>query len=92
MPFSASAGDRPPEVREEAVDGFPHDADRLLRGRVDREGQLEGEIDEEAWFTEPALPADVFTDDPGQLWAHVLERMGSAYRLLARMPENPSWN
>ena len=27
------------------------------------EGQLDGELDEEAWFTEPALPGDVFSDD-----------------------------
>ena len=55
-------------------------------------GQLEEELEEEAWFTEPALPGDVFTRDPEHLWSHVLERKGSQYRLLARMPEDPSWN
>ena len=55
-------------------------------------GQLEGEIEEEAWFTEQALPADVFSDDPEHLWSHVLERMGSKYRLLARMPDDPRLN
>jgi putative transcriptional regulator len=55
-------------------------------------GQLEGELEEEAWFTEPALPGDVFTDDPGALWSRVLDRKGGTYRLLARMPDDPSLN
>ncbi len=55
-------------------------------------GQLEGEIEEEAWFTEQALPGDVFSDDPEHLWSHVLERMGNKYRLLARMPDDPRLN
>ena len=55
-------------------------------------GQLEGEIEEEAWFTEPAQPGDVFSNDPERLWSTVLERMGDQYRLLARMPEDPRVN
>jgi putative transcriptional regulator len=55
-------------------------------------GQLEGEIEEQAWFTEEALPGDVFCSDPVHLWSHVLERMGSQYRLLARMPDDPRMN
>src|SRR5919205_243201 len=37
-------------------------------------GQLEAELAEEAWFTEPALPGDVFSGLPDELWSHVLER------------------
>ena len=55
-------------------------------------GQLEAELEEEAWFTEPALPGDLFSADPDALWAHVLERKGGEYRLVARMPSDPSWN
>jgi putative transcriptional regulator len=55
-------------------------------------GQLEDEIEEEAWFIEPALPADVFSADPERLWSTVLERMGDQYRLLARMPDDPRMN
>jgi putative transcriptional regulator len=55
-------------------------------------GQLEDEIDEEAWFTEPAQPGDVFSNAPERLWSTVLERMGDQYRLLARMPEDPRVN
>jgi putative transcriptional regulator len=55
-------------------------------------GQLEDEIDEEAWFIEQALPGDVFSTEPERLWSSVLERMGDQYRLLARMPEDPRMN
>jgi putative transcriptional regulator len=55
-------------------------------------GQLESEIEEEAWFTQPALPGDVFSTEPKRLWAHALERMGAQYRLLARMPDDPRMN
>lgn len=55
-------------------------------------GQLEGELDESAWIVEPALPSDVFTDDPDALWAAVLKRKGSIFDLLALMPWDPSTN
>jgi putative transcriptional regulator len=53
-------------------------------------GQLDGELEQEAWIVEPALPDDPFHE--GDLWSHVLERKGGGYALLARMPENPSLN
>ncbi len=56
------------------------------------EGQLDGELDEEAWFTEPALPGDVFSSDCDTLWNRVLRRKGHAFRLVASMPEDPSLN
>jgi putative transcriptional regulator len=55
-------------------------------------GQLEQEIEEEAWLDAACLPSDVFTLDPEGLWSEVLERMGGRYRLVARMPEDPSLN
>jgi putative transcriptional regulator len=55
-------------------------------------GQLEGEIEEEAWITQPAKADDVFFGDPDRLWAAVLDRMGDQYRLLARMPDDPRLN
>ena len=56
------------------------------------EGQLEGELEEDAWFVEPALPGDVFCADAEELWSHVLDRKGGEYRLVARMPEDPGLN
>lgn len=55
-------------------------------------GQLEGEIEEDAWIVEAPIPPELFPDDPSVLWSSVLERMGGEYALVARMPEDPSMN
>jgi putative transcriptional regulator len=55
-------------------------------------GQLEGELEEDAWIVEPARRSDVFARDPAGLWAAVLRRKGRQYALLATMPEDPSLN
>jgi putative transcriptional regulator len=55
-------------------------------------GQLDDELDEGSWIVEPALPEDVFTDHPDELWAEVLRRKGGPYGVLALMPYDPSLN
>jgi putative transcriptional regulator len=55
-------------------------------------GQLEGELAEDAWIVEPPLPAELFPDDPEQLWQDVLARKGGQFALIARMPDDPSMN
>jgi putative transcriptional regulator len=55
-------------------------------------GQLEAELEREDWIVEPALCEDIFTDDPASLWSTVLDRKGGQYRLIARMPVDPSVN
>lgn len=55
-------------------------------------GQLEAELDADAWIVEPARPDDVFTDEPGSLWKRVLERKGGRYRHLAMVPKDPRVN
>jgi putative transcriptional regulator len=55
-------------------------------------GQLEMELERDDWILEPALPDDVFTRAPEQLWSDVLERKGGEYALVARMPLDPSLN
>lgn len=55
-------------------------------------GQLDEELAQGDWIAHPAIPDDVFTDSPEQLWASVLRRKGGSYALLARMPANPSMN
>jgi putative transcriptional regulator len=73
-------------------------AERVTRVRVYAgysgwaEGQLDGELEEEAWFVEPALPGDVFCADADGLLRHVLERKGGQFRLVARMPDDPRMN
>jgi putative transcriptional regulator len=56
------------------------------------EGQLERELAEEAWIDAAPAAEDVFGDDPDGLWSRVLDRKGGSWRLIARMPENPSVN
>ena len=53
-------------------------------------GQLDGELEEEAWITEPADPGDPFVE--GDLWPDVLQRKGGGYALLATLPPDPSLN
>jgi putative transcriptional regulator len=55
-------------------------------------GQLETELERDDWILEPALPDDVFTETPDDLWSDVLERKGGPYALVARMPLDPSLN
>ncbi len=55
-------------------------------------GQLEAEIDEEAWILEPPVPTELFADDPEHLWSAVLARKGGHYTLISRMPLDPSLN
>jgi putative transcriptional regulator len=56
------------------------------------EGQLDAEVDHGDWIAHSALPEDVFTDLPEELWSAVLTRKGGSYALLARMPLDPSVN
>lgn len=53
-------------------------------------GQLDGELEQEAWIVLEADPEDPFSD--GDLWADALARKGGPYRLMATMPEDPSQN
>jgi putative transcriptional regulator len=56
------------------------------------EGQLDAEVDHGDWIAHSALPEDVFTELPEELWGSVLTRKGGSYALLARMPLDPSVN
>jgi putative transcriptional regulator len=53
-------------------------------------GQLDEELEAEAWITETARPDDPFHE--GDLWSDALERKGGAYALLSTMPADPSLN
>ena len=55
-------------------------------------GQLEAEMAVDSWIIEPARADDVFTDAPDLLWSRVLKRKGPEYRMLSRMPHDPSMN
>ena len=53
-------------------------------------GQLDGELEDEAWIAMPADPEDPFAE--GDLWSVALRRKGGGYSLLATMPADPSLN
>ena len=55
-------------------------------------GQLEAELDREDWIVDPARAEDVLTAQPEALWSRVLDRKGGQFRLVARMPLDPSLN
>jgi putative transcriptional regulator len=55
-------------------------------------GQLDAEVDQGDWIPHSAVPDDVFTEAPEELWSDVLTRMGGSYALIARMPSDPSVN
>ncbi len=56
-------------------------------------GQLDSELEDEGWIVvEGPRPDEVFTEDPESLWSDVLDRKGGRYKLVARMPADPSVN
>jgi putative transcriptional regulator len=56
------------------------------------EGQLDEELEQGDWIADAALPDDVFTEAPAELWSRVLTRKGGSYALIARMPADPRVN
>jgi putative transcriptional regulator len=55
-------------------------------------GQLDGEVESGGWFVLDAAPDDVFTAEPGVLWASVLRRQGGRLAMFATAPAHPSQN
>ncbi len=53
-------------------------------------GQLEMELEQEAWIVEDAAIDDAFAEE--DLWSPVLARKGGEFALLASMPVDPSVN
>ncbi|MGA7398127.1 MAG: YqgE/AlgH family protein [Solirubrobacterales bacterium] len=53
-------------------------------------GQLDEELEREAWIVADLDPEDVFAE--GDLWAKVVGRTGKDSALLASMPEDPTLN
>lgn len=55
-------------------------------------GQLDCELEEEAWFVGQLAPDELWLADTTLLWSTTLSRKGGPYALLARMPDDPSLN
>ena len=64
---------------------------RVRRLRGWSAGQLEAEMADDAWHAAPAVPGDVFTDDPEGLWS-TAGTPGPDFRLLSTMPVDPTLN
>jgi len=55
-------------------------------------GQLEAEIEANAWYVVDAEAGDAFTMDPQALWRQVLRRQPGRLSLLASFPDDPMMN
>jgi putative transcriptional regulator len=55
-------------------------------------GQLEHELDEDAWLVVDARPDDGWCPEPERLWSLVLGRQRGALARLAAYPDEPRWN
>ena len=55
-------------------------------------GQLEDELDEEAWIVAPGGAHVLFEESPDELWRAVLRRLGGEYALLSTFPDDPRMN
>jgi putative transcriptional regulator len=55
-------------------------------------GQLEGEIEEGAWYVVDAEPRDAFTDAPQRLWFDVLRRQPGRLSMVSTYPDDPRLN
>ena len=55
-------------------------------------GQLESELEEDAWILVRAEPDDAFATDPDSLWRTVLQRKGGTFSFIATMPYDPGLN
>jgi putative transcriptional regulator len=55
-------------------------------------GQLEGELDQEAWFIHPASGDVVFQAEPEEGWKEALSKKGGFYRIVAETGFKPSMN
>jgi putative transcriptional regulator len=53
-------------------------------------GQLEEEVDEDAWLIEDAEEEHVFYE--GDLWGDLLRSRGGPWVLVATMPDDPTLN
>ncbi len=55
-------------------------------------GQLEREIDENAWIVLPSDKKDIITSTDKELWKELLSEMGGKYKVISNFPEDPSLN
>ena len=81
-------------VQQIAKDGYasPDDLRFFLGYAGWGPGQLEAELDEEAWILARSTADLIFEVEPDQLWRTILRRMGGEYAVLANFPDDPRMN
>jgi putative transcriptional regulator len=80
--------DTPPEVVAGGVSGL-----RIFAGYAGwAKGQLEAEIAQGAWYVVDAEARDAFSDEPDELWRHVLRRQRGDLAFVSTYPEDPRLN
>jgi putative transcriptional regulator len=81
-------------VQQIAKDGYasPDDLRFFLGYAGWGPGQLEAELDEEAWILAPGGADLIFDVAHDALWRTVLRRMGGEYAVLANFPDDPRMN
>jgi putative transcriptional regulator len=79
------------DPRETPPDGV--DNVRVYRGYAGwAPRQLADELARGSWLVCDALPDDVTSDEPEDLWTRVIERQGPRYAKLKQIPRDPSLN
>jgi len=80
--------DAPPELIVSELAGL-----RIFAGYAGwAAGQLEGEIDDGAWYVVDSEPRDAFTDNPERLWTEVLRRQRGRLAMVSTYPDDPTLN
>jgi putative transcriptional regulator len=79
--------------RDPVDQAAPIDGARLFSGYAGwGPKQLEGELEQGAWFVLEAFESDVFSAEPDRLWHDVLRRQRGRLAMLASYPPHPSVN
>ena len=55
-------------------------------------GQLEQELEEQAWIAVSGIEDLIFDTEPEQLWMQALRTLGGEQTLWSMMPADPEWN
>ena len=92
----ASVGGTVAVVAAEAVETREVEGLDLMRAYAGYAGwgphQLDTELEAGVWVVLDALPDDVFSGEPANLWRAVLSRQGGKLAAISRHPEDPGVN
>ena len=91
-PVAGDLGTLDLDLDPDAVAGGLQDA-RMFAGYAGwGPGQLEAELEAEAWWVVDADPEDPFAAEPERLWTHVLRRQRGSLQLVSSYPDDPTAN